>query len=322
MKKSFTLLEILVVITLLVILAITLILIFDPLNQINKANDGKRKTELSTMKKVLEDWYNDKNCYPKPAEICFPSSEQDYNPAINDKCYFCGDDPNSPSLSPYLSRMPCDPNYPAKKYLYQVDNIQCPSTYWVYSNLTNKKDSEIANVRCQNGCGPDGNCTFNYGVSSSNTFLQSCIAPTETPGPLPSSTPGPTTYVVNACSTYSPLYFLINGSCNICGSYAQCQTAYPNEIFYADAGGGGVTGCTQVCIKDVVATLTPTPIPTTPVATPTPNYVGGCSSYSSFYILSSNNICNICGNFNYCQSIHPNDVFYIEASCNQACVKN
>ena len=175
-KNSFTLMEIMIVISLIVLLAITALVILNPWGQINKANDGKRKAELSSLKKVLEDWYNDKSCYPKPLEICYDS------PA-NNTCHICGTNTNSPSFSPYLSRLPCDPQQPTKKYLYQFDNEDCPSWYRIYDNLLNNSDPVIAEVGCSDGCGPNNNYVYNYGVSSPNVGLEAASAPIATPTP-------------------------------------------------------------------------------------------------------------------------------------------
>lgn len=236
MKKGFTLLEILIVITLLVILAIALILVFNPQVQINKTKDAKRKSELTTLSKVLEDWYNDKNCYPKPEEICYDAVGGE------NTCNICGNESASPDFSPYLQTLPCDPTHPTKKYTYQVDDESCPSTYWIYTELANTTDPLITELGCQNGCGPYGSCNYNYAATSPNASVEYCTDFGLTPSPIPSPTP---VYVDN-CSSYNPIYFIpdVDGFCNICGTYQECKLAYPNHTFYAD------TQCTQACLKD------------------------------------------------------------------------
>lgn len=235
MKKGFSLLEILITITLLVILAVLLILIFNPKGQINKAFDGKRKSELSTFKKVLEDWYNDKQCYPKPSEVC-------YDAPVNDTCHICGTAAGSPSLVPYLPTVICDPNHPTVKYLYNYDNADCPTVYRIFTVLSVASDPVISEVGCANGCGPSlgNNLSYNYGISSPNTGLVvQSQTPTETP------TPVPTTFGV--CSSFPEVYYIpdvTDGVCNICGSYAECKPAFPNKTFYSD------TLCTKPCLKD------------------------------------------------------------------------
>ncbi len=214
--KSFTLMELLIIVSLIAIIAITTLISLRPKTQIDKGQDAKRKTELSQLQKALEDWYNDKNCYPKPQQICYDSPN-------NNICHICGNKSTSPSFSPYLSRLPCDPNHPVKQYLYQVDNLNCPSWYRIYTILNNQNDQAIKEVGCQYGCGPLQNYIYNYGVTSPNTSLEKNI------------------YL---CSYYSPLYISLNNLCNNCGSYQQCLRNFPNSIYYIDSR------CQRSCVKN------------------------------------------------------------------------
>jgi hypothetical protein len=207
--------ELLITIALIALLSIAVLILFNPKTQIEKAWDGKRKNELTTLHKILEDYYNDKQCYPKPNEVC-------YNATGGTTCNICGNEPSSPNLSPYLSRLPCDPQHPLKKYLYQVDNVNCPTWYRIYDILSNTSDSVITAVGCKNGCGPSPNFIYNYGISSPNIGLEANN---------------------NLCSHAAPLY--INPFCNICGTYNDCKTKYPNKTYYIDPG-----SCSIPCIKD------------------------------------------------------------------------
>jgi len=271
-EPGFTLMEILIVVSLLVLLAAAFLLLINPFSQINKSQDSKRKSELSSFNKVLEDWYNDKNCYPKVEEVCYDSADS------NNSCHICGTESTSPSFSPYLSKLPCDPLHPSKRYLYQTDGSSCPGWYIAYTNLSNDKDLAITEIGCQNGCGPIGNLNYNYFVSSSNIILEGGIGPTSsvpvptstptissapvsptaTPGVTnnPTSTPIPPTLTPTPpvssgqpCSSYQSLYILYNG-CQICGSYVQCQQNNPGQIYYIDPGGPGYNGCSIACVKD------------------------------------------------------------------------
>jgi type II secretory pathway pseudopilin PulG len=215
MKKAFTLIELLVVISLLVIIAIVVLIALNPWGQINKSNDSKRKHELTQLSKVFEDYYNDKNCYPKPNEVC-------YNSSGSTTCNICGSESTSPSFSPYLSHLPCDPQQPNKKYLYQVDSTSCPTWYRIYGTLSNATDPAITEVGCQSGCGTSPNFIYNYGVSSPNIGLE---------------------INNNLCSLASKLY--INPNCNICGDYSTCKKDFPNQVYYTDPG-----SCIKTCIKD------------------------------------------------------------------------
>lgn len=166
---GFTLMELLIVIALIAILVIAALTLLNPLKQIQKSWDGKRKTELGQLRKVLEDWYNDKNCYPKPDQICYKDKTQTI-------CPICGRQSGSPSFSPYLPSLPCDPQSPGKEYLYQVEDADCPSSYKIYAIL-----SELP----QSG-------SYNYGVSSGNTNLEPYPAVSPTATPILSPSPSPT----------------------------------------------------------------------------------------------------------------------------------
>lgn len=240
-KHSFTLMEIMIVVTLLIIIAIVGLVTLNPFTQINKANDAKRKSELTILKKVLEDWYNDKGCYPKVNQICYDSGT--YNPVnLTTSCHICGSKPGSPSLSPYLNSVPCDPQQTnERQYLYEINDVNCPTLYKIYGKLSNSADSVITELGCQTACGPYGNCNYNYGVTSSNTGLIQCTA---------FATPTPGGGSGGNCSTYGTLYYMAGTGCTVCNSYANCQAIAPGQTYYIDAGGGGDPGCTQTCIPD------------------------------------------------------------------------
>lgn len=235
-----TLLEILIVVTLIIVLVVLLILVFNPQGQINKARDSKRKSELTALSKIFEDWYNDKGCYPRPQEICYDNS----GTLI---CHICGSEPTSPSIAPYISELACDPEQPNKKYTYEVDNLSCPKKYWIYAKLKNETDPIIGQLGCQNGCGPYGDISYNFGVSSPGEQVKAGIGEG-----TPTPTPTPTGPVANPCSSYDSLYYLTNpDQCDICGSYSNCKNLAPNSEYYIDGGPPNYsTRCTIRCFKD------------------------------------------------------------------------
>ena len=75
-NKGTTLLEVMVVMMLLVLLIIGVLAFFKPQEQIAKAKDAKRKNDLNELRKVFEDWYSDKGCYPKKAKFATTISLQ------------------------------------------------------------------------------------------------------------------------------------------------------------------------------------------------------------------------------------------------------
>ncbi len=184
-NTAFTLLEILIVIALLALIITAFIVLINPKLQINKANDSNRKNDLAIFKKALEDYYNDHNCYPKPIEVCY--SGTDNGDLLTKKtCFVCGKEKTSPSFSPYLNKLPCDPKHPTKKYFYQVDNTSCPTLFKIYSDFDNENDPVTNMLGCGNGgCGVAPDFGYDYGETSPNTELNKtafffCLTKTST----------------------------------------------------------------------------------------------------------------------------------------------
>ncbi len=134
---GFTLVEMLIVITLLAMLAILAIMSFIP--QIRKGDDATRKSDINRIKVAAEEYEKDHNCYPPPTIIgCNPGA----------------------GLQPYLNKIPCDPTT-NQSYVYVVDNNTCPTWYKFYTILQNTSDSSILP-----GIGPGD--IYNYVSGSAN----------------------------------------------------------------------------------------------------------------------------------------------------------
>lgn len=146
-KSGFTLIEIVIAFA---ILAVLLILGFGSWRQqINKARDADRKTDLQRLKIAFEDYYGDKQCYP-------PTSWFD-NP--ND----CG----SGQLKPYLDKIPCDP---ITKQPYYLERSNCQN-YRLLTNLDDDSDPMSKKLNCNPDCGFGAN--LNYGITSGNLAVSS-----------------------------------------------------------------------------------------------------------------------------------------------------
>lgn len=221
MRQGFTLTELLIVIGLVSIISIIALLAINPKKSIEKNQNTQRKAELSTLGKTLENWYNDKNCYPKPSEICYDA------PNANNTCHICGNHQRSPIFSPYLSRLPCDPQSSTKDYLYQVDSLSCPHWFRIYSNISGSlgNDQDVITSGCSAGCGPPPKYNYQYGISSPNIDLEF----------LPSPTNVPSCPADNWC--LEPGY-----GCKHCGSVANCTAncGSPIRLFSNN-------NCSQVC---------------------------------------------------------------------------
>lgn len=144
---GLSLTEILIAVAIVAILFIMVLYGFKPATQLAKARDSRKKADLVKIKNLMEDYYNDHNCYPE--NLSNLASEN------------------------YIDKVPTDPS--GNEYVYNHD---C-QTYRIYSKLEYEQDPDIAAVGCSDGCGPGGgteggNCDYNFGVSSSNVGLESC----------------------------------------------------------------------------------------------------------------------------------------------------
>ena len=221
-NKAFTFIELMVVATLTAILIVVMLSVFDPIKQFQKSWDGKRISELDSLQKVLEDFYNDKNRFPLPENICFDTvsaPRTDLYGKTACSCQICGRSPQSPSFSPYLPSLPCDPQSSQKEYLYDYDcSTASPGWYRIYTKLSLENNPAIIQVGCGGGCGPSPDLAYNY-VVFSNTQPETI-----------------------RCSDYSRLWQKDGfGDCNICKSPTGGDICNYNENTYY------VTNCTKRC---------------------------------------------------------------------------
>ncbi len=140
-NNGLTMVELIIVLAILSVFI--LVAIFTYLGQLAKGRDARRKADLDKIQNVLEDYLNDKICYPDDL--------------------VCGTD-----FAPYLNQIPCDPiNNIYYNYFYSFDSTKtCKGWYKIYAKLENTKDPIIEKVGCAGGCGPSRN--YNYWVSSPN----------------------------------------------------------------------------------------------------------------------------------------------------------
>lgn len=214
-SPGFTLMELLIIVALVALIAIGALVLFNPMQQIGKGYDAKRKHDLSELSKAYEDYYNDKGCYPTGSVICYDTPKENNKglgvgaTLVGYSCNICGSEDTIRSFSPYMSVLPCDPEHQRKDYLYQYDPSSCPSWYRLYTDFSNENDVESTNLGCnQGGCGlkyppaPTPQYGYDYGVSNTNLEVSS---------------------VYNCID---------NGSiCNTCNTYDECiaDSGCPNE---------------------------------------------------------------------------------------------
>jgi len=160
-KKGFSLTELLIVMAIIAIMVAIFTGAINPIAQINKVNDSRRKKDLNRIKISFEDYYNDNNCYPNQMVI------DQLMTASN-----CGED----MFAPWLRDWPCDP---VSKQPYRIvieGSTDCPDWFKIYANLENRRDKDILEGWYNYGefyRFGDGTLTIsdaNYGGSSSNVI--------------------------------------------------------------------------------------------------------------------------------------------------------
>lgn len=160
-KNGFTIIELIIVIALIAIFTAGALTILNPLEQLKKGNDARRKSDLSQIQKAMEAFYNDTGRYPT-ATINYKI--QDLN----------GNEINwGSSWPPYMNLLPADPG--KTNYIYYSGNGQ---SYYLYASLERGVNDPDA---CQGGqCPSKGGLNMgsacgkkcNYGVSSSNVSIE------------------------------------------------------------------------------------------------------------------------------------------------------
>ncbi|MBP9670538.1 type II secretion system protein [Candidatus Woesebacteria bacterium] len=228
-RSGFTLIEILIVVTILSVVSITA---FTTLGkQRTKAEDLSMKTDLTRLKTAFEEYYNDHNCYPP---------EEWFADASN----ITGDE-----LRPYLSQIPLNKKTD-QPYVLEKDQTGC-NWFKIYTTLNNPDDPQAVLLRTLDPL--TGSTLGNFGVSSSNTVVSIFYDPdntttptptptsTPTPSPTPTSTPTPTpsmdpanhyycsnigncSYFDNTRFNCTPSYVgtNCNGGINICSTAGSC----------------------------------------------------------------------------------------------------
>ena len=128
-NQAFSLIELLVAVAILGILAAAVLFALNPIAQIQKAHDARRKSDLAEIQKALEIYYNDHNAYP-----------------TTDVAYFTIGSLNWGDLwLPYMAQIPYDPtggpapggHDPGRHYQYVPYPVGSanPQGFCLYANL-------------------------------------------------------------------------------------------------------------------------------------------------------------------------------------------
>lgn len=165
-EDGFTLVELLVAMSILIIMIGILIGILNPIALVNKARDSRRKNDLNKIKMAFEAYYTDKGTYPTNIEIGTWNITDNCGKAV-------------PQMRSYLKNLPCDFNKKPYEIIVILSNINVSDNtgttkaFKVITNLENKKDIDIPNdwyIDTERYNYRDRKDEVNYGVSSSNVL--------------------------------------------------------------------------------------------------------------------------------------------------------
>lgn len=130
-NKGFTFIELLIVIGLIAVLTGAVLIIFNPLAQIQKGQDTKRKADVEQIQNALEFYYQDTGRYP-PSTI-------DFKISANAQTINWGG-----SWQPYMAALPSDP-VSSKRYVYFTPASSNGQTYYLYASLDRSTDAQACN---------------------------------------------------------------------------------------------------------------------------------------------------------------------------------
>lgn len=161
-KAGFTLIELLVAITIIGILAAIGLSSYSAAQR--KARDARRKSDLQSVARALELYYNDHGAYPLSdgtegvMMACDPGSRS--------KCSWGG-----PFTSGGVNYMQVLPSDPYGRYFYTSGD---GTGYYLLARLENTDDSQAMHIgnspasRTGTLCRDSGHMNCNYGISSTN----------------------------------------------------------------------------------------------------------------------------------------------------------
>lgn len=223
-QKGFTLQELLVVVTIVILLFISALALLNPKTQLAKGHDATRKSHLDLLRIAFEAYYSDNECYPTQEMI-----------------NSCG----SKDLSPYMESIPCDPLYKTP-YRLELTPTTCPQQFGILTNLEFTQDPIIDHIGCTSGCGSTHE--YNYIVTSGDATAAFFTPPLPTATVTATSgTPTPTLPPVYYCSAIN--------NCTV----LQDRTACPGYQIFDNpqcTDGGNVD---RNCTNDAYVCNTPTP---------------------------------------------------------------
>jgi len=191
---GFTLVEIIVAITILTTLIVVAVTALNPKGQLDKAKDAVRQNDLRQIKISLDIYYNDKNCYPIQVSP--------FTAALKDGTEW------KEGSTVYMRKVPRDVS--KTPYNYITDATVCPQWATIFAKLS--QPSTLA-TRCplisQSQCTPvdfdDTYACVSSGITNCPVLFASRLGPipTQPAGVTGTTTPTPTPTPVSSDQSFS-----------------------------------------------------------------------------------------------------------------------
>lgn len=220
-NRGFTLIELIVVVTILGVLFVGLAIVFNPSAQLNKSQNTVRQHDLEEIKSSLDMYYDDTGCYP--TSLTFFRQF-----ASNNKIY--------------MNTVPEDPKCQSSGqncYIYQTDtSSSCPQWNVLYATLLPPLSE---NVTCplnsiSSTCLPTNytNLGLNYCVPSGKLDCAQ-IASAVTPAPPPGGMGYPTPTQGVCTQYYACTGVGVNGCNSIMTTPSPCKVSGGQLVCYCDS---------------------------------------------------------------------------------------
>ncbi len=182
-KRGFTLVEILVAITIIATLTVAAVATLNPKGQVNKAQDAVRTQNINAIRLALDLYYNDKNCYPSQATSSFST-------ALSTGGQW------KEGSTIYIKKVPRDPSSNTA-YTYKTDETVCPQWGVVFAKLSAIQTLATAcPLSAKSDCVPQGfDSTWacvTLGSTNCSVLLTDRIGNVPVQSPTPTGTTAPT----------------------------------------------------------------------------------------------------------------------------------